>query len=212
MRFLRRYNSGGEVDLPKKKKLETVKDTIAYTGDRRGDKKYDVNTLLSILNFSNSQTKSAPMFELPEEKEARIAAEQSVKPIAYKDKQGNYKVTYREDAESKYEPAVSVSGLKKDFLDKLSGRDLSEKEAGRFRKLMMEPAFLDYFIGIQETEPKGRSFRSVNVAKNVGRKSQNIGAGTTGGKPEGEGIMKIINGVKYWCTEEEGCKIMAGAR
>jgi hypothetical protein len=196
MRFLRRYNSGGEVDLPKKKKLETVKDTIAYTGDRRGDKKYDVNTLLSILNFSNSQTKSAPMFELPEEKEARIAAEQSVKPIAYKDKQGNYKVT----------------GLKKDFLDKLSGRDLSEKEAGRFRKLMMEPAFLDYFIGIQETEPKGRSFRSVNVAKNVGRKSQNIGAGTTGGKPEGEGIMKIINGVKYWCTEEEGCKIMAGAR
>jgi len=212
MRIARRYDSGGDVDTPKKKKLDTVKDVIAYTGDRRGEKKYDVNTLLSILNFSNPETKTTPMFELPEEKEARMAAEQAVKPIAYKDKQGRYRVTYRKDADSKYEPAVGVERLDKDFLNSLVGRELSDKEAGEFRMLMREPAFLDYFIGIQETEPKGRSFRSVNVAKNVGGKSQNIGAGTTGGKIEGEGVMKIIDGIKYWCTEEEGCKILAGAR
>lgn len=56
MRALRRFDHGGthfEELSDKEKAFQRVVDAIEYTGDRLGERKYNVGDLLSVLQFTN---------------------------------------------------------------------------------------------------------------------------------------------------------------
>tara|TARA_R100000541_G_scaffold19786_2_gene29755 strand:+ start:3128 stop:3769 length:642 start_codon:yes stop_codon:yes gene_type:complete len=94
-------------------------------------------------------------------------------------------------------------------LSEMFGRDLSVSEEKYVRgQVFKNPALLSYFMGIGE-EPSKREMKKFNVVKNVGKKSQNIGKGTTGGGQVGEGnrITEFIrDGVAYICLDGT-CKV-----
>lgn len=213
-RLIKRYDNGGKTGGPTGRgDIKKVEDAIAYTGDRKGEHKYDVDTLLSILKYTNNlggegeqEAKDAfssalgnvdfgggSMNEQIAAAEAAEAAHiESMRPIAYRDKQGNLRVTSKDEESGKFNPATGVSAIKKELLDKIVGKELSPSEEKEFRNLLQEPAFLDYFIGIQEEEPSKKGFRKVKVKKKVGKGAANVGKGTTGGggvdcKPDGKG-------------------------
>ena len=177
MRVLKTYDHGGThyEDLSDKQKaFQTAVDTIAYTGDRRGEKKFGVGDLLSMLQFTNvpeQKTGQAFMDDIfsvssPEEREV-----QQPKFRAFKTKDGSIRVTSLDTESGKYNPPTTARGMSGDQLSDLAGRPLTSTEEREFRSLLMsDPSFLDYFIGIEEEEPKKREFKKVNVARNVGRR------------------------------------------
>lgn len=182
-RPIKRYDHGG---MHKDPKMLTALDVIEYTGEK-GEKKYDVNTLLDMLRFTNKSDEQKVMDDIfsvtsPEERQKQFRA--------FKTKQGDIRVTSLDPESSQYNPATTVRGMTDDQLSELAGRPLSNTETREFRGLLMsDPSFLDYFINIEEKTPKKGEFRKVKIAKNVGRKSGNIGAGTTGGKGGGSGCV-----------------------
>jgi len=175
MQVIRKYTHGGSHP---DEKLQTALDVIEYTGEK-GEKKYDVNTLLDMLRFTDTPDEQTVMDDIfsvtsPEERQKQFRA--------FKTKQGDIRVTSLDGGSGKYNPVTAISGMSDEELSNLAGRSLSGSETREFRSLLMEdPAFVDYFIGIQEEEPKRREFRKVNIAKNVGRKGV-PGGGTTGEK------------------------------
>ncbi len=221
MRVLRRYDHGGThfEDLSDKQKaFQRAVDTIEFTGDRRGEKKFGVGDLLSRLQFTNVQPEIKPgdaaysfMMDpsLKEQFPEEYAATGLGDPAqfrAFKTKDGSIRITSLDPESGKYNPSTTARGMSADQLSDLAGRPLTSGEEREFRSLLMsDPSFLDYFIGIEEEEPKKREFRKVKVVKNVGRKSQNIGKGTTGGKGSctsdgkggltGEGCIDIKRGL-----------------
>ena len=200
MQVIRKYTHGGSHP---DEKLQTALDTIEYTGEK-GKKKYDVNTLLDMLRFTDTPDEQTVMDDIfsvtsPEERKKQFRA--------FKTKQGDIRVTSLDPESGKYNPATTVRGMTDDQISDLAGRPLSNTEIREFRSLLMsDPSFLDYFINIEEKTPKRGEFRKVDIAKNVGKKSGNIGAGTTGGSSgEGEGWITI-------CKEGEGCKLVRSGR
>ena len=159
-RPIKRYDHGG---MHKDPKMLTALDVIEYTGEK-GEKKYDVNTLLDMLRFTDTPDEQTVMDDIfsvtsPEERKKQFRS--------FVDKQGRIRVTSLDEGSGKYNPVTT---------------SLGGSEVREFRDLLMEdPAFVDYFIGIQEEEPKRRNFRKVNIAKNVGGKGI-PGGGTTGEK------------------------------
>tara|TARA_R100000329_G_scaffold42603_1_gene39612 strand:- start:3734 stop:4396 length:663 start_codon:yes stop_codon:yes gene_type:complete len=177
MRVLRRYDHGGThfEDLSDKQKaFQRAVDTIEFTGDRRGEKKYGVGDLLSMLQFTNvpeQKTGQAFMDDIfsvssPEEREV---SQPNFR--AFKTKDGSIRITSLDPESGKYNPSTTARGMSGDQLSDLAGRPLTGTEEREFRSLLMsDPSFLDYFIGIEEEEPKRREFKKINVAKNVGRR------------------------------------------
>lgn len=177
MRVLRRYDHGGThfEDLSDKQKaFQRAVDTIEFTGDRRGEKKYGVGDLLSMLQFTNvpeQKTGQAFMDDIfsvssPEEREV---SQPNFR--AFKTKDGSIRITSLDPESGKYNPSTTARGMSGDQLSDLAGRPLTGTEEREFRSLLMsDPAFLDYFIDIEEKEPKKREFKKINVAKNVGRR------------------------------------------
>ena len=177
MRVLRRYDHGGThfEDLSDKQKaFQRAVDTIEFTGDRRGEKKYGVGDLLSMLQFTNvpeQKTGQAFMDDIfsvssPEEREV---SQPNFR--AFKTKDGSIRITSLDPESGKYNPSTTARGMSGDQLSDLAGRPLTGTEEREFRSLLMsDPSFLDYFIGIEEEEPKKREFKKINVAKNVGRR------------------------------------------
>ena len=177
MRVLRRYDHGGThfEDLSDKQKaFQRAVDTIEFTGDRRGEKKYGVGDLLSMLQFTNvpeQKTGQAFMDDIfsvssPEEREV---SQPNFR--AFKTKDGSIRITSLDPESGKYNPSTTARGMSGDQLSDLAGRPLTGTEEREFRGLLMsDPSFLDYFIGIEEEEPKRREFKKINVAKNVGRR------------------------------------------
>jgi hypothetical protein len=202
MQVIRKYTHGGSHP---DEKLQTALDTIQYTGEK-GEKKYDVNTLLDVLRFTNTPDEQTVMDDIfsvtsPEERKKQFKS--------FIDKQGGIRVTSLDEGSGKYNPVTTIRGMSDEELSKLAGRSLGGSEARDFRNLLMEdPAFVDYFIGIQEEEPKRRDFRKVNIAKNVGKKSQNIGAGTTG--KEGSWGKRGAKWQKV--CDADGCKLVRQGR
>ena len=94
-------------------------------------------------------------------------------------------------------------------LSKMFGRELKPSEQSFVRsKVFKNPALLSYFMGIGE-EPGRREMNKINIAKNVGKKSQGYGEGTTGGGQVGEGneVTEFIkDGVAYICLDGT-CKV-----
>ena len=176
MRVLRRYDHGGThfEDLSDKQKaFQRAVDTIEYTGER-GKKKYGVGDLLSMLQFTNmtdQKTDQEFMNDIfsvssPEEREATQPNFR-----AFKTKDGSIRITSLDPESGKYNPSTTARGMSGDQLSDLAGRPLTGTEEREFRSLLMsDPAFLDYFIDIEEKEPKKREFKKINVAKNVGRR------------------------------------------
>ena len=175
MQVIRKYTHGGSHP---DEKLQTALDTIQYTGEK-GEKKYNVNTLLDVLRFTDTPDEQTVMDDIfsvtsPEERKKQFRS--------FVDKQGRIRVTSLDEGSGKYNPVTTILGMSDEELSKLAGRSLGGSEVREFRDLLMEdPAFVDYFIGIQEEEPKRRDFRKVNIAKNVGGKGI-PGGGTTGEK------------------------------
>ena len=217
MQVIRKYTHGGSHP---DEKFQTALDVIEYTGEK-GEKKYGVNTLLDMLRFSDVQPEIKPgdaaysfMMDpsLKEQFPEEYAATGLGDPAqfrAFKTKQGDIRVTSLDPKSGQYNPATTVRGMTDDQISNLAGRPLSNTETREFRSLLMsDPSFLDYFINIEEKTPKKGEFRKVNIAKNVGKKSGNIGAGTTGKEGswgEGGGWTKI-------CKEGEGCKLVRSGR
>ena len=89
-------------------------------------------------------------------------------------------------------------------LSKMFGRDLSVSEEKYVRgKVFKDPALLSYFMGIGEEPGKG-DIKKFKVAKNVGKKSKDVGKGTTGGGSLGEGnaVTEFIrDGIAYICLD-----------
>lgn len=172
MKALRRYSHGGQhPELTDKQ--QRVLDTIEFTGER-GKRKYDVGTLLDVLKFSNvtdpktDQEFMDDIFSVTSAEEREV---QQPKFRAFKNKDGSIRVMSLDPESGKYNPATTARGLSADELSDLAGRALTGTEESEFRSLLMsEPAFIDYFIGIEEKEPKKREFKKVNVARNVGRR------------------------------------------
>jgi hypothetical protein len=94
-------------------------------------------------------------------------------------------------------------------LSEMFGRELKPSEERYVRgQVFKNPALLSYFMGIGE-EPGRREMNKINIAKNVGKKSQGYGDGTTGGGQVGEGnaVTEFIrDGVAYICLDGT-CKI-----
>jgi hypothetical protein len=198
MNTIRKYSHGGSHPDDK---LQRVVDTIAYTGER-GEKKYDVNTLLDVLKFTNTPNEQKVMDDIfsatsPEERQKQFRA--------FKTKQGDIRVTSLDPVSSQYNPATTVRGMTDDQISNLAGRPLSNTETREFRGLLMsDPSFLDYFINIEEKKPRRGEFRKVNIAKNVGGKGV-PGGGTTGekGSTETNAIQNFLNR----CSRAEGCDV-----
>ena len=172
MRVLRRYDHGGRhfEDLSdKQKSFQRVVDAIAYTGDRRGERKYDVEDLLSVLQFTNvpeqktGQAFMDDIFNAPPLEERETPQK---KFRAFKRKDGSIRITSLDPETGKYNPAVGASALKPSVLSGIAGRPLGSREMKEFKSLLMsEPAFIDYFIGIEEREPKKREFKNVPTVR-----------------------------------------------
>lgn len=210
MRVLRRYDHGGThfEDLSdKQKSFQRAVDTIAYTGDRRGEKKYGVGDLLSMLQFTNvpeQKTGQAFMDDIfsvssPEERE-------TTQPNfrAFKTKDGSIRITSLDPESGKYNPSTTARGMSGDQLSDLAGRPLTGTEEREFRSLLMsDPSFLDYFIGIEEEEPKKRDFKKVNVARNVGRRGvPGGGKGNVAGSrslSKAQGDAGIVDFIQDFC-------------
>ena len=163
MRVLRRYDHGGThfEDLSDKQKaFQRAVDTIEFTGDRRGEKKYGVGDLLSMLQFTNvpeQKTGQAFMDDIfsvssPEEREV---SQPNFR--AFKTKDGSIRITSLDPESGKYNPSTTARGMSGDQLSDLAGRPLTGTEEREFRSLLM-------------SEPKKREFKKINVAKNVGRR------------------------------------------
>ena len=211
MKALRRYDHGGrhfEELSDKQKAFQTAVDTIAYTGDHRGDKKFGVGDLLSMLQFTNvpeQKTGQAFMDDIfsvssPEERE-------TTQPIfrAFKTKDGQSRVTSLDPESGKYNPSTTARGMSGDQLSDLAGRPLTGTEQREFRSLLMsDPSFLDYFIGIEEEEPKKREFRKVNAARNVGRRGvPGGGKGNVAGSrslSKAQGDAGIVDFIQDFCS------------
>lgn len=195
---------------PKKKRLDKAVDNIAYAG-KGGVKKYDVNTLMELMNYTKvdapvEQGWSGVDFNSTE------GESEDTSPMAFRTKKGEYRITTTDKETGKLNPAVGAMGVKKGDLEELAGRELSSKEAGEFKKLLSDPAFLQYFMEVQETEPSKRSFREVNIGnqKNMAKnqaKSAKASQKSEEQRMKEEGFtMKIINGVKYFCNTSGECK------
>ena len=176
MRALRRFDHGGthfEELSDKEKAFQRVVDAIAYTGDRLGERKYDVGDLLSVLQFTDVSGPSREFMDnifnvSPEERETP-----QKKFRAFKRKDGSIRITSLDPETGKYNPAVGASALKPSVLSGIAGRPLASREMKEFKSLLMsEPAFIDYFIGIEEREPKKREFKNIPTVRSgsLGRK------------------------------------------
>jgi len=202
-RPIKRYDHGG---MHKDPKMLTALDVIEYTGEK-GEKKYDVNTLLDMLRFSDvpeQKTGQAFMDDIfsvssPEERET---SQPNFR--AFKTKDGKIRVTSLDPESSQYNPATTVRGMTDDQLSELAGRPLSNTETREFRNLLMsDPSFLDYFINIEEKTPKKGEFRKVNIAKNVGGKG--VPGGGKGDVAGSRGLSKdkgdagIVNFMQDFC-------------
>jgi|TARA_R100000479_G_scaffold29562_1_gene11791 hypothetical protein len=205
MKALRRYDHGGrhfEELSDKEKAFQRAVDIIAYTGDRRSEKKYGVGDLLSMLQFTNVKPEIKPgdaaysfMMDpsLKEQFPEEYAATGLGDPAqfrAFKTKDGQIRVTSFDPESGKYNPSTTVRGMSGDQLSDLAGRPLTSGEEREFRSLLMsDPAFLDYFINIEEKTPKKGEFRKVKVVKNVGKKGSDAGGKEKGNKcPKGRCI------------------------
>ena len=198
MQVIKKYTHGGSHP---DEKLQTALDVIEYTGEK-GEKKYDVNTLLDMLRFTDTPDEQTVMDDIfsvtsPEERKKQFRA--------FKTKQGDIRVTSLDPESGQYNPATTVRGMTDDQISDLAGRPLSNTEIREFRSLLMsDPSFLDYFINIEEKTPKRGEFRRVNIAKNVGGKGI-PGGGTTGekGSTETNAIQNLIDR----CSRAEGCDV-----
>ena len=234
MRVARRYNSGGR--KPRKRKEEKISvrkmSDRQYTNDLGSEEQlladalsnqgYDVSDLTSILGM----TKIKP--NLSEEMAKRLeglgytagefidmlglmdssSLEGKPQVRAYVDNNMVQLEKLRNQDEG-YERSVRGDKAGDEVYEKIAGRELKPSEERLLRKAMLDPALASYFMKLYGEESGDKA--KVDVVKNVGRKSQNMGG--TGGKPEGEGWVKTLkNGVMYWCKEGMECKIAAGAR
>jgi len=197
MRPIRKYTHGGSHP---DKKLQTALDVIEYTGEK-GKKKYDVNTLLDMLRFTDTPDEQAVMDDIfsvtsPEERQKQFRA--------FKTKQGDIRVTSLDPESGQYNPATTVRGMTDDQISNLAGRTLSNTETREFRGLLMsDPAFLDYFINIEEKTPRRGEFRKVNIAKNVGGKGvPGGGKGDVAGTrslSKSQGDAGVVNFMQDFC-------------
>jgi len=210
MRVLRRYDHGGihPEDLSDKQKaFQRAVDTIEYTGEG-GKKKFGVGELLSMLQFTNvPEEKTGQDFmddvfsvSSPEEREATQPNFR-----AFKTKDGSIRITSLDPESGKYNPSTTARGMSGDQLSDLAGRPLTGPEERQFRGLLMsDPSFLDYFISIEEEEPKKRDFKKVNVARNVGRRGvPGGGKGNVAGSrslSKDQGDAGIIDFVQDFCA------------
>jgi hypothetical protein len=195
---IKRYDHGGTHENPE---MLRALDVIYHTGEK-GKKKYDTNTLLDMLRFSDVKPEVKPgdpaysfimdpslKEQFPEEYAATGLGDPA-QFRAFKTKDGQIRVTSFDKESGLYNPATGVRKMTADQLSELAGRQLSSTETREFRSLLMsDPSFLNYFINIEEKTPKKGEFRKVKIAKNVGKRSGNIGAGTTGGKGSGSGCV-----------------------
>jgi len=197
MRPIRKYTHGGSHP---DEKLQTALDVIEYTGEK-GKKKYDVNTLLDMLRFTDTPDEQAVMDDIfsvtsPEERQKQFRA--------FKTKQGDIRVTSLDPESGQYNPATTVRGMTDDQISNLAGRTLSNTETREFRGLLMsDPAFLDYFINIEEKTPRRGEFRKVNIAKNVGGKGvPGGGKGDVAGTrslSKSQGDAGVVNFMQDFC-------------
>ena len=212
MKALRRYDHGGrhfEELSDKEKAFQRAVDTIAYTGDRRGEKKFGVGDLLSMLQFTNvpeQKTGQAFMDDIfsvssPEERETT-----QPKFRAFKTKDGSIRITSLDPESGKYNPSTTARGMSGDQLSDLAGRPLTSGEEREFRSLLMsDPSFLDYFIGIEEEEPKKREFRKVPTVRSgsLGRKGvPGGGKGNVAGSrrlAKAQGDAGIVDFIQDFC-------------
>ena len=196
-RPIKRYDHGG---MHKDPKMLTALDVIEYTGEK-GKKKYDVNTLLDMLRFTDTPDEQAVMDDIfsvtsPEERQKQFRA--------FKTKQGDIRVTSLDPESGQYNPATTVRGMTDDQISNLAGRTLSNTETREFRGLLMsDPAFLDYFINIEEKTPRRGEFRKVNIAKNVGGKGvPGGGKGDVAGTrslSKSQGDAGVVNFMQDFC-------------
>mgnify|MGYP003637100244 FL=1 len=210
-RATKRYDHGGSHDPSK----DILEDTIAYTG-RDGRKQYDVNTLLNILNYKKGGQKEIQRLEdVDSEALNKVFNPEASSPVtqesnrnrlfAFKNKDGKIRIT--SGNEGALNPAVGARKLSMDQLNQLSGREgsseLSSTEASELRSLLMDPAILQYFMEIQENQPRRRDFRSVNVAKGVGKKGvPGGGKGDVAGTrslSKSQGDAGVVNFMQDFC-------------
>ncbi len=230
MRFLRRYDKGGKT---KKRKEETVSvrkmSDREYTNnlgseeqllaDALSNQGYDVSDLTSILGMTKIQPNRGEAMANRMKDLGYTAGEfidmlglmegssTEGKPQvrAYVDNNMVQLENLRSQDEG-YERSVRGDKAGDEVYEEIAGRELKPSEERLLRKAMLDPALASYFMKLYGEESGDKA--KVNVVKNVGRKSQNISAGTTDGgeASKGGGDKGLIPSLKKLCGEGTECR------
>jgi len=206
MRPIRTYNHGGWHPFKKTEGKPTITkmsereegvygtvpqqlgDAVSQTGGRTKD-------LLKMLALTKSENyvKNWSDLDYSEKKPSNFKAS--------RDENGTVKFHTLDEETQKHVVAKMNDGQ----LAEMFGRELKPSEEKYIRtQVFKNPALLSYFMGMGE-QPARRDIKKFKVAKNVGKRSQNIGKGTTGG-----GSTSKSNGNKDKCVGDDCKKVIKG--